>query len=97
MILPDTIAHIDGHPIITATYSIYKDSTKISKDIGKQETTELLQPNPDPDYLGVIKLDVPDRLFTYESGRKFFLDSDEVREVIQLVSDIRENRSFWKE
>lgn len=97
MILPDTIAHINGHPIITATYSIYRQSTELSENVSRKETTELLEPNPDPDYLGMVRFDVPERVFSYESGREFFLDSDEVREVIQLLSEIRKDRSFWQE
>ncbi len=33
----------------------------------------------------MVRFDVPDRVFTFESGREFYLDSDEVREVIQLL------------
>ncbi len=30
MVVPDTAAHLDGHPVITQTYSIYKYGEKLT-------------------------------------------------------------------
>ena len=55
MIIPDSQTHMDGHPVLTYTYSIYRD--KYDGHLRPSIDTEaLLSPEKkkDPDYMGYI-------------------------------------------
>lgn len=96
MILPDTMAHLDGHAVITHTYSIFKNTGRMDPVIVRaKEGKEHLQHNTDPDYLGEIRFEVPDKLFNYEPGIRTRLTSEEVTELIELLTHIRSNSQLW--
>jgi hypothetical protein len=96
VILPDSQAHLNGHTVITKSYSIFKDSGVNHPDnIESKRNEELLEPLNDPDYLGILRFDVPDKLFTYTSGNTS-LETEEVSELIELLSGIRENPAHWR-
>lgn len=96
MIIPDTQAHLNGHAVITFTYSIYADRQdgKPYPPIRKEDTLHLSD-NPDPDYYGFIAFEKPGSLFTYTADGKRQLTSDESTELIEHLSHIRDDGS-WK-
>jgi hypothetical protein len=96
MIIPDTLAHLNGHEIITFTYSIYNDKQDGSTNPAQgKESTLHLENNPDPDYYGFITFEKPGSLFTYTSDGILELTAEESNEVIEHLSHIRDNGN-WK-
>lgn len=96
MILPDTLAHLDGHIVITETYSIFKDTGRYDANIPRtKESSQHLEENKDPDYLGYIRFEIPDKLFSYSPGHYHRLHEDEVEELITLISEVRANPKVW--
>lgn len=96
MILPDTLAHLDGHTIITETYSVFNDTGRYDPNIPRsKESSQHLEDNRDPDYLGYIRFEVPDKLFSYQPGHLHRLHTDEVEELISLISEVRADPKIW--
>lgn len=93
-IIPDTMAHIDGHPILTYTYSLYRGHSE--KRLPIRVNRQHLEKNPDPDFLGVITFEAPGKMFTYTPHNKHQLDARDVEEIIEFLSDIRDNPRYWK-
>jgi hypothetical protein len=94
-VIPDSDAHMDGHPILTYSYSIYKNNG-VSPDsyLSEKESNLHLGNQNDPDYMGVILFEEPDRLFTYQAGQQK-LSSDEVEEVIEQITHYRDTPAMW--
>jgi len=95
MIIPDSQAHLDGHTIITYTYSVYNDSQRGTNDIYQQETELHLEKHGNPNYMGYITFDAPDRVFTYTDDGHKPLTRDEVEEVIEKITYYRETPKLW--
>lgn len=53
IVLPESDAHVDGHPVLTYKYSIYKRDTSALSKLNQPD--KLLQPNKknNPNYLGM--------------------------------------------
>lgn len=97
MILPDTLAHLNGHTVITETYSIFKNTGSRWEPIAHTRESELhLEHTKYPDYLGYLRFDVPGKLFTYTAADHTGLNSYEINELIELLSEIRGNPKLWK-
>ena len=97
MVIPDTQAHLDGHAIITLTYSIFFDADDADPAfIESKENNLHLENNNDPDYYGNLTFEKPGQLFTYTSGRQRNLSSEQVNELIEHLSHIRDNPANWK-
>jgi hypothetical protein len=96
MIIPDTQAHLNGHEVITFTYSIYNDKQDGAPNpaLGKESALHL-ENNSDPDYYGFITFEKPGSLFTYTSDGQLELTAEESNEVIEHLSHIRDNGN-WK-
>ncbi|MEO6521710.1 MAG: hypothetical protein ABIN91_08530 [Mucilaginibacter sp.] len=98
MAIPDTQAHLDGHTIITYTYSIFLDIDAGNPLVSRsKESTLHLENIEDPNYYGYITFERPGSIFSYTPDGKQFLTRDEVEEVIEHLSDIRDNPSLWIE
>ncbi len=96
MAIPDTDAHLDGHPVITYTYSLFIDQAKGNPQQAlKKESTLHLDKINDPDYLGFIAFETPANVFSYTGGERS-LSVDEVEEVIEHLNLIRVNPSLWR-
>lgn len=96
MIIPDTQAHMDGHAILTFTYSIFLDIGAGNPLIARsKESTLHLEEINDPNYYGYITFEQPGRLFTYTADGKRELNSDQVQEVIEFLSEVRDNPATW--
>jgi|SRR5215217_9619525 len=93
-IIPDSDAHMDGHPVLTYSYSIYKNEGMAVGDLSKKENNVHLEQQDDPNYLGVIVFEAPDRLFTYQAGNQA-LSGDEVEELIEQITHYRNTTAMW--
>lgn len=97
MVIPDSQAHIDGHPVLTYTYSIYRDKHLTnSEQINSKASELLLEKKHDPDYMGTITFELPGRLFNYECGEGQELTSSEVEEAIEQITHYRETPGMWQ-
>lgn len=96
MAIPDTQAHVDGHPIVTYTYSIFYDIDAGNPLISRsKESTLHLEGITDPNYYGYITFERPGSLFSYTPDGQKNLTRTEVEEVIEHLSDIRDNPALW--
>lgn len=97
MIIPDTLAHVDGHPILSYTYSIFLDKAQGSplQALSKENALHL-EKNNDPNYYGYITFEKPGQLFSYTADGQRELSRTQVEEVIEHLSHIRDNPSLWK-
>lgn len=60
MVIPDSQAHLDGHAVLTYTYSIYRDRQHGQPAQAKSKETDIhLEKKDDPDYLGYIVFELP--------------------------------------
>ena len=97
IILPDTQAHLNGHAVITHTYSLFDYRHEDNASLMEERKSKLhLINNHDPDYYGLITFELPDKLFNYTAGGIRSLESDRVEQIIEFLSDIRNNPNLWK-
>ncbi|MGI4729023.1 MAG: hypothetical protein ACRYFL_01855 [Janthinobacterium lividum] len=97
MIIPDSQAHANGHPVLTYTYSIYGYRQPIDQEQIDSKTSELLlKKKHDPDYVGTITFELPGRIFNYESAEGQELSADEVEEAIEQITLYRETPGMWQ-
>lgn len=96
MVIPDTQAHLDGHTVITYTYSIFLDTDTGHPLLARsKESTLHLERIPDPNYCGFITFELPGTLFTYTADGEKELNSEEVTEIIEHLNNIRDNPALW--
>jgi hypothetical protein len=96
MAIPDTTVHLDGHSILTYTYSIFKDTGNGNPLLERsKESTLHLECIQDPNYYGYITFEKPDKLFNYTPDGKKRLNGAEVEEVIEQLTSIRDNPAHW--
>jgi hypothetical protein len=98
MVIPDTQAHLDGHTIITHTYSVFEDTGIGNPLIARsKESTLHLEHIKDPNYWGFITFENPGRLFSYTADGQKELTSEEATELIEHLSNVRDNPALWNE
>ncbi|RVT99787.1 hypothetical protein EOD41_15200 [Mucilaginibacter limnophilus] len=95
MIIPDTQAHVDGHPVLTYRYNVYYDEGFNNKQ-EEREDSLLLQSKTDPGYMGQIVIEDPGRLFTYIADGKTELTTEQVEEIIENINHYRDHPSLWQ-
>jgi hypothetical protein len=97
MVIPDTQAHLDGHTIITHTYSVFQDTGLGNPLIARsKENTLHLEHIKDPYYYGYLTFELPGTLFTYTADGQKELSSEEATELIEHLSDVRDNPGLWE-
>lgn len=97
MVIPNTQAAVDGHPVLTYTYNIYRDNGhEDDAVINRQESELLLEKKLDPNYMGYITFEDPGKVFTYTADGREELTSDEVEEIIENISHYRDHPGMWK-
>ena len=97
MVIPDADAHMDGHPVLTYSYTLY-EANPVRYNTLSINSDQLLAPDKrkHPDYLGTIFFDLPDKSFTYISDGMNELSADQVQEIIDKISHYRHNPQLWK-
>ncbi|WP_259065930.1 hypothetical protein HDF24_03410 [Mucilaginibacter sp. X4EP1] len=95
MVIPDSQAHLDGHTVLTYTYSIFKNATGSENEFLQKENTLHTEKKHDPDYMGFITFEQPGKLFTYTADGGEDLASDEVEEIIEVISHYRDTPKLW--
>jgi len=97
IVIPDTTAHVNGHPVLTYTYSIFLDNgLNPPLQVRNKESVLHLEKIDDPNYLGYITFERPGLLFNYTADGNNTLNSDEVQEIIENLTEVRENPSLWQ-
>ncbi len=97
-IIPNIKVHLDGHTVITRTYSIYRaDNDNAILDDSRHAADASSAKENDPDYCGYITFEKPGKLFTYTADGTFELDTEDISETIEQLSYIRDNPALWDE
>ncbi|MDB5130253.1 MAG: hypothetical protein JWR02_2 [Mucilaginibacter sp.] len=96
MIIPESDAHMDGHPVLTYSYCIFKDHSTDGNHYSLDKD-QLLSPErkKDPNYLGTITFEQPGKLFNYTADGEHSLGSDEIHHIIEEITHYRENPGLW--
>ncbi|SDF74755.1 hypothetical protein SAMN05216464_1287 [Mucilaginibacter pineti] len=97
MIIPDSEAHVDGHPVLTYTYSVYQLELPAA-DAGRVNIEKLSGPQrkEEPRYLGYITFEQPGKLFTYTADGHDDLSGAEVEEIIEKLNEYRDSPQMWQ-
>ncbi|MFA6086453.1 hypothetical protein [Mucilaginibacter sp.] len=95
-IIPNTQAQVNGHPVLTYTYNIYKNGGLDNKaTLRRQESELLLEHKLDPNYLGYITFEDPGKVFTYTADGHDVLSATEIEEIIENISHYRDHPGLW--
>jgi hypothetical protein len=97
MVIPESEGHMDGHPVLTYSYIIYKDD-EAGKALQSVSTDDLLSPEriKNSNYAGRLLFEQPGRLFSYEADGQIVLTSTEVEQIIEELTHYRENPTIWR-
>lgn len=96
IVIPDTQAHLDGHTIITYTYSIFLNTDAGNPLLARSKESALhLERITDPNYYGYLTFEKPGSIFTYTVDGTLELSSEQVNELIEYLSDVRDNPALW--
>lgn len=97
LVIPETQAHLDGHPVLTYSYYLYHNRDgRDAAYVKAKETKLLLENKTDPDFLGEIIFELPGRIFNYIPGHADQLTMDEVEQAIEQISHHRDHSSLWR-
>jgi len=97
IVIPDADAHVDGHPVLTYSYTLYK-SDQGMEVIFTLDTDALIAPakRKHPDYLGTIYYEELKSEYTYSADGLNELGHHEVAEIIKLIVYYRNNPAIWR-
>jgi hypothetical protein len=97
MVIPDADAHMDGHPVLTYSYALYRVQPGGTKP-DSENVDALLTPDKrkNSDYLGTIYFDHPYKAFTYTCDGMNELSGDQVQEIIEKITHYRSNPTLWR-
>lgn len=95
LVVPDSEAHVDGHPVLTYIYDIFRNR-KIAEGQPVNADENLgPQKKVNPDYMGHITFEQPGKIFLYTADGTESLTSDEVEQVIEQITHYRDTPSLW--
>jgi len=95
IIMPESEAHADGHPVLTYTYSIYRRDTTVVSSLNQPDKLLQLSKKDNRDYLGYITFEQPGKVFSYFADGEDELSSDEVVDVIDEINHFRGTPQLW--
>lgn len=98
MIVPDVDVYVDGHPVLTYVYSIFsgdEDGPFTGTEVRKKENLLHLDKTTNRNYFGYVKFDIPGKVFTYMPDDDNRLSTAEIEEVIQNISNYRDDPQQW--
>jgi|ERR1700761_9221940 len=96
MVVPETTTHLDGHPVLTLEYSLYKDISLDDPALLSNDGVNLKKKS-NPNYLGMITFEIPNRVFNYVPDGGNELTSKQIREAVEQISHYRDNPSMWNQ
>ena len=97
MIVPQSDAHVDGHPVLTYSYLIFRDEN-VEDHHYTVDTDKLLTPDRknNPNYMGTLNFVQPGKIFSYEADGNHALEQRDIEEVIEMITHYRENSALWQ-
>ncbi|WP_345100810.1 hypothetical protein [Mucilaginibacter panaciglaebae] len=97
VIIPDSEAHVNGHPVITYTYSVYRNDETLSGkfDIRGKYSKQHLEKQDDESYLGYITFELPGKIFTYTPNNLHRLNTEQIEQLVEEISHYRDTPSKW--
>ena len=97
IVIPDVNAHVDGHPILTSSYTLYK-SDRTHDKLHMLNTDKHLAPEKlkHPDYLGTVFYEESDRSISYSADGLNELSHYEVEDIIKQINSYRKNSGIWQ-
>lgn len=96
-IVPETNVAMDGHPILTFRYFLFRDVEANGTVSEATKLKNMQMAGTNPNYFGHLTFDQPGQMFTYTSNEKHELATEEVEQVIEQITYYREHPELWKE
>jgi hypothetical protein len=96
MVIPNVKIHLDGHAVLTHTYSIFYNRDKDDPARVINQGNIIQDKLDDPDYYGCITFEDPDRLFSFTPEGQKTLTRTELEEIIENIKHYRDNPNLWK-
>ncbi|MFD2866368.1 hypothetical protein ACFSYC_16855 [Mucilaginibacter antarcticus] len=84
---------MDGHPILTHSYSLYRQTESDDVKIIVSEDDEKKQANPN--YLGYITFEIPGRVFHYIADGQEDLPAEEIELIVEQITYYRDRPDLW--
>jgi len=94
-VIPNVQAEVNGHPVLTYIYNIYRKNDFDDSEEQRKESELLLEKKTDPNYLGYITFEDPGRVFTYTADGQGELTQEEIEEIIENISHYRDHPGMW--
>ncbi|MBS1530840.1 MAG: hypothetical protein JSU01_11065 [Bacteroidetes bacterium] len=96
IIIPDINPGLDHHPVLTHTYSIYRDPFHGSgKYIQKEARISSPDRKNDPDYCGFITVEREGKSFSYTPEGAISLSTEAIQELIDVIHHYRDTSDLW--
>ncbi|RVU02734.1 hypothetical protein EOD41_01995 [Mucilaginibacter limnophilus] len=95
LVVPDSEAHMDGHPVLTYIYDIFRVEGNVPGHTIIENNLIAAQKQTNPNYMGHITFEQPGKLFTYTAEEGNALTSGEVEQVIEEISHFRDTPRLW--
>ena len=92
-VVPETRVYMDGHPILTYSYSLYRDVDE--EDVKALFNQDDQKKQSNKNYLGYITFEIPGKVFHYISDGQRDLDPEEVEQIVEKITHYRERPDFW--
>lgn len=97
IIMPETETRMDGHPIITYSYSIFRREPSALNIRPSELNLHLpLKKKGNPDYLGYINYEEPGKIFSYNAEGEYALSREELEDVIEEINRYRSTPELWE-
>lgn len=96
MVIPDADAHMDGHPVLTYSYALFRfepGDKKLKTDLDQMLAPDKIK---NPNYLGTLYFDQPYKAYTYTSDGLNELTGDQVESLISKINGYRQNPTLWR-
>ncbi|AYL94572.1 hypothetical protein [Mucilaginibacter celer] len=95
IVLPESEAHIDGHPVLTYSYSIFRREPSVLNISENYDALLQTTKKNNPNYLGHINFEQPGKVFNYIADGHEALSRAEVEDVIEEINRYRDTPQLW--
>lgn len=96
IVLPESEAHVDGHPVLTNTYSVFCREPSVFNIPDDYDIRLQLSKKNNPNYFGYINYEQPGKIFNYNADGEYALSRKELEDVIEEINRYRDTPQLWE-
>ena len=94
-IIPDIQVQLQGEPMLSYSYSIYKGAYDVQNGGSYIEAKLRIEDSNNPDYIGSVILDAPGNSFSYNADGYSELTSPEINDLIEVIEHYHAHPLIW--